>query len=460
MPRPTALLVCLVLCVVSASPARACSAFAVADPDETWLAKNFDWHFDGGYLLKNPAGQQRRALPLHGGEPVAWTSAYGSLTFTQYGVGLPYGGINERGLAIEMLWLDETVYPSAPARALGELEWIQYQLDMRASVAEVVHAADEFAIHAVGGKIHYIVADAGGDRAIIEFIDGTASVREASPQPLVCTNDTQQLSELAFAALGAQPLKGNSSRVRYARLRRDLDATTTPASLDTVTTTLDSVRERGKPYRTQWSAIYELRKRRIHIRPDGAARAFTVDAATLDYAPASGTAFLDLFGKRAASATFAPLTAKAQWPLLARNLPKIGLNLQLQAISGHLLAPAASAVRPLEDRATLHVRVLAAAPGGFARIAVFANAGELAAQTASHAGSVLLTSAGREFAFYNLPKGRYVVGAFHDANQNGRHDPGEPLAFHRPDPAATGSDFDSLAFTLDAAWQSVALDIR
>ena len=53
-----------------------------------------------------------------------------------------------------------------------------------------------------------------------------------------------------------------------------------------------------------------------------------------------------------------------------------------------------------------------------------------------------------------------MVGAFHDANQNGRHDPGEPLAFHRPDPAATGSDFDSLAFTLDAAWQSVALDIR
>jgi hypothetical protein len=37
-------------------PVSACSAFVCSGPDEVLLAKNFDWHFGGGYLVTNPIG--------------------------------------------------------------------------------------------------------------------------------------------------------------------------------------------------------------------------------------------------------------------------------------------------------------------------------------------------------------------------------------------------------------------
>jgi uncharacterized protein (DUF2141 family) len=117
-------------------------------------------------------------------------------------------------------------------------------------------------------------------------------------------------------------------------------------------------------------------------------------------------------------------------------------------------------VRPLADRSTLRVRVRAATAGGFARIAVFGSQRELARRDAPHVGSVLLDTTEREFAFYNLPRGRYAVGAFHDRNQNGRPDAGEPLAYARPNPDGEGSDFADLAFELEGAEQSVAITLE
>jgi hypothetical protein len=40
------------------------------------------------------------------------------------------GGINEAGLAVELMWLDDAEYPADPRiPSFGTLEWIQYQLD-------------------------------------------------------------------------------------------------------------------------------------------------------------------------------------------------------------------------------------------------------------------------------------------------------------------------------------------
>lgn len=434
-----------------------CSSFALKGKDEVLLAKNFDWNFDGGYLVKNPIGVKRSSLPLFGGEPTSWTSIYGSLTFTQYGAGLPYGGINQRGLAIEMLWLDETVYPATAARTISELEWIQYQLDTRANVAEVVSHLDELSIRPIAGKIHYMLADDSGDRALVEFIDGVPKVQRGGLGALVCTNDTHRLSELVFDKLRTLKLNGNTSWVRYARLRLGVEAPDATPSVESSFAELEKVAEKGSTYRTQWSAVYEVRKGRVHIKPGNDSRVFAFDVNALDYSTKSGTAYQDLFGKDLSVAKFEPLTAAAQQSLLSRNLPKVGLNNQLDAIAGHLLDPSASTVRPLDDRATLLVRVRVKAPGAFARIAVFQNQGEITDQKSKYAGSALLDTEQRDFAFYNLPAGKYAVGAFHDHNQNGRPDPGEPLAFFHPDSKVTGSNFDDLAFELKDSPKTVEI---
>ena len=76
----------------------------------------------------------RRGTPA-----LTWTSKYGSITFNQYGREFAHGGMNEAGLVIELMWLQETQYPGPDDRfGLDCLQWVQYHLDTSATVAEVL----------------------------------------------------------------------------------------------------------------------------------------------------------------------------------------------------------------------------------------------------------------------------------------------------------------------------------
>ncbi|MBP6398063.1 MAG: linear amide C-N hydrolase, partial [Saprospiraceae bacterium] len=89
---------------------QACSAIVLKDQQQIFLAKNFDWTFRQGVMLKNLRGVNKTAYYTHQGSQANWISKYGSITFNQNGKEMPYGGMNEKGLAIEMLWLDLTKY--------------------------------------------------------------------------------------------------------------------------------------------------------------------------------------------------------------------------------------------------------------------------------------------------------------------------------------------------------------
>ena len=104
--------------------------------------------------------------------PARWNSKYGSITFNQYGREAPSGGMNEAGLVIELMWLDDTQYPQPDSRAeVDVLEWIQYNLDTAASVAEVIKSSEAIRI-ASPVKLHYLTSDREGNSATIEFLDG------------------------------------------------------------------------------------------------------------------------------------------------------------------------------------------------------------------------------------------------------------------------------------------------
>ena len=125
---------------------NACSSIVLKNQHSIFLAKNFDWTYGNGYLLKNIRGVQKRAFITGTGNAANWTSKYGSVTFTQNGKEMPYGGMNEKGLAIEMLWLEYTeYYINEITPYLNELEWIQYQLDNYASIDEVIQNINPFA---------------------------------------------------------------------------------------------------------------------------------------------------------------------------------------------------------------------------------------------------------------------------------------------------------------------------
>ncbi|MCD6499459.1 MAG: linear amide C-N hydrolase [Deltaproteobacteria bacterium] len=259
------------------SQSRACTAFMLHHGGHVLMAKSYDWHTVDGLLMTNKARVTKKALVLAGrGTKVAtWTSRYGSITFNQYGRELPVGGMNEAGLAIEVLWLHRTDYgrPAPSQAALNELQWIQYFLDTCATVAEMIQRAKTVAVIPLYARVHYFACDRTGRCATFEYLSGRLMVHHGATLPFpVLTNHTYQASSTAMrsflVATSRQAMpSGPGSLARFIRaaalVRRQ---TRSHGLVSRALAILASVRQ---PRMTKWQIIYDLTGRRIGYRVVG-----------------------------------------------------------------------------------------------------------------------------------------------------------------------------------------------
>jgi len=119
------------------------------------------------------------------------------------------------------MWLDETKYPPADAcPEVNGLGWVQYNLDRHASVAEVLANAEAVRPTSRSGLQHYLVADATGDAAAIEFLEGKLVVHRGAAMPVkALANSTYTDSVAAFErakSKGEVPIS-SSSLDRFSR---------------------------------------------------------------------------------------------------------------------------------------------------------------------------------------------------------------------------------------------------
>src|SRR5688572_19171829 len=166
----------LILAVMLTAPfqAKPCTTFCIKTGGQLVLGKNFDFHTGVGHVMINKRNIKKLSYDVPPEKRLEWVSKYGSVTFNQMGKEFPYGGINERGLVIELMWLADTKYPEIDNRSgLTELQWIQYQLDNASTVAEII-ASDAFlrVSKLSTAPVHFIAADAKGNVATIEYIGG------------------------------------------------------------------------------------------------------------------------------------------------------------------------------------------------------------------------------------------------------------------------------------------------
>ena len=162
--------------------------------------------------------------------PLKWTSQYGSLVTTIYGVGAA-DGFNERGLAAHMLFLVATDYgPRDKSKpGLNAALWAQYVLDNAATVTEALALQDKIQVvmaEARGHKatVHLALEDASGNSAIIEYIGGKPVVHHGREYRIM-TNDPTYDQQLALLKLqdfskprSDMPLPGNvNPRDRFQR---------------------------------------------------------------------------------------------------------------------------------------------------------------------------------------------------------------------------------------------------
>jgi choloylglycine hydrolase len=157
--------------------------------------------------------------------PAKWTSKYGSLVTTIYGIGSA-DGMNEKGLAAHLLYLNATDFgprdPSKPGVQAGL--WAQYMLDNAATVEEALTLFEGIDVvmvsaHGHDSNVHLAMEDATGDSAIIEFIDGKPVIHHGR-QYTIMTNDPTYDEQLALLAkqdfskpASDMPLPGNVNPV-------------------------------------------------------------------------------------------------------------------------------------------------------------------------------------------------------------------------------------------------------
>jgi len=277
MKKGLALFLFLLFCHI----AFPCSTFLLEVGGRYFFGRNYDWITGNGMLMTNHSGiQKHSAAP---GSTLAWVSKWGSVSFNQYGKEFPTGGMNEKGLVVELMWLDETVYPDADMRKeIDVLQWIQYQLDNSTSVEDVIKTDTLIRIGNKGNTpLHFLVADGKGSVAAIEFLAGKMEVRKGKDLPYpVLTNSSYKTS---LESIASERIADNSvARFRKACsiLKAYRDSASDGPPVDYAFKTLDQLEQPGH---TKWKIVYDISNLRVYMIIDGAPARKWVDFKNLSF---------------------------------------------------------------------------------------------------------------------------------------------------------------------------------
>ncbi len=239
-----------------------CSLFAaLGDEHDRLLGRNFDWQFSPAVLLFTdpPDGYASVSvvdityLGFDGEaskhlEDLSLDERKALLDAPQ----LPFDGMNEKGLAIGMAAVPAQDMPSNAQRpTLGELEIIREMLDHAASVDEAVEILGRYNIDVGEVPIHYLIASASGQSAVVEFYAG---------EMRVFRNETswQTATNFLLASTGGYP---QGECWRYDQMSKVLEQGQGRLSEADAMGLLGSVSQDN----TQWSVVYNLTSGEIHI---------------------------------------------------------------------------------------------------------------------------------------------------------------------------------------------------
>lgn len=361
-PRAVRLLLCNLVVLLVVRPAQPCSTIYMANAGQPVCAKNYDWMVEVGLVMVNKRDVVKFAMVPD--RPATWKSKYGSVTFNQYGREFPMGGMNEAGLVVEQMWLDQTRYPDPDMRgALSVLQWVQYQLDTAATVAEVLASDTEVRINPVSGaKCHFLVGDRHGNCATVEFIDGKLVSHVGGSLPVTAlTNNTYEESfsylkqHVGFG--GTRPVERTRNSldrfVRAADMLRRCDSKRSGKAVDYAFEMLEQIVQGDF---TKWSIVYDIAHRRIHFRTHAVAKRRFIELRKLDFSCQSPVTMLDMAAGLAGDVTgrfveYAPERNSALVRTACNQTPFLK-DMPVTMIDGLAGYPATCYCEPREDAST------------------------------------------------------------------------------------------------------------
>jgi hypothetical protein len=245
-------------------PSWACSLFAaLGDADAMVYGRNFDWELSPAVLLFTAPPDGYASVSLVDIAFLGFTAADArdltklSLDERRPLLNAPYwpfDGMNEYGLTVGMAAIPDNPMPHDPAKkTVGSLGIIREMLDHARTVDEAITVMGNYNVDMGGGPaIHYLIADATGKAALVEFYEG---------KMVVIPNDTpwHQATNFLLSAVAGGSTEGNCWRYDKiaARLLLADGRLSTPDAL----ALLSDVSQPS----TQWSVVYGMSTGEINI---------------------------------------------------------------------------------------------------------------------------------------------------------------------------------------------------
>ncbi|MEB3767490.1 linear amide C-N hydrolase [Acinetobacter sp. MD2] len=304
-------ILCAAALLVSSDLALACTRVVYLGDNQTVMtARSMDWKSDvqtNLWILPNKVKRTGMAGP----NSIEWTSKYGSVVATGYDISTT-DGVNEKGLAANLLWLVESQYPNKAQATKPPLSislWAQYVLDNFATVDEAVTALEKepftLVVAAIPGEtrlatLHLSISDASGDSAIIEYINGKQVIHH-SRHYQVMTNSPIFEQQLALNTYwqqigGTVMLPGtNRAADRFARASFYTHAIPKNASSkETLASVFSVIRNASVPFglntpeepnisSTRWRTVVDHKNRQYFFESAVSPNVFWVDLKDINF---------------------------------------------------------------------------------------------------------------------------------------------------------------------------------
>jgi choloylglycine hydrolase len=263
----------LILLVLLLNPGairlNACSTFFLQNGDQMVCGRNFDYSLFDYLIFVNKRNVVKSALQYRNelvDLPQVWTSKYGSITFNISGSELATDGINEEGLVVTALMLDDTEYPFFSASpSISVDQWVQFMLDNFKTVEEAIDACSEINIRnnpQEYWRLHIFVTDRFGNNAAIEFLNGELVVHTGENlEKNVLTNSTYDES-IAYYHLAIISGGVLSSLNRYFIAVNMVDAYNHEDIYDYSYSILDAIAQSH----TNKKIIYDITNMRVYLK--------------------------------------------------------------------------------------------------------------------------------------------------------------------------------------------------
>jgi penicillin V acylase-like amidase (Ntn superfamily) len=287
-----------------------CTSFILKNGNRLLLGHNLDWHIGIGLLITNKRNVEKTALMNSLENPAKWVSKFGSITFNQVGRDFPYGGMNEKGLVVEQMTLDQTEYPGRDSRqSISACQWIQYQLDTCSTIQDVLNTDNAIRIVDRFSKLHFLICDSSGNGAAIEFSNGKMIAR---------TNETLPVAALANSPYGMSlsayqskmDTEFNRSLYNFCTAAGMIDHYSKNNVKDDIVFSFNVLKSVAQGHFTKWSIVYDIKNLKvyfkvfesptltktqiIYLKDEGVAKTKIVDLKKIDFTCSSPCLVMDL----------------------------------------------------------------------------------------------------------------------------------------------------------------------